>query len=296
MKKEIKLSKQNIKLLERIKTNKKLFKEYQDVINNEEQLKKYKSITSLIKEYVKKVYIEEQKEKLKNNKTIKEVILGDALDNLKKMKSNFIPLVITDPPYGIDFSHSWSSQNNIKNDSANYINEYLPLVFKELNRIMTNDAHIYVFSSFKNYPEFVKMFEQYFDLHNCIVWVKNNSSLCDFDKKYGFSHEFILFGTKKGKKPTRLLQHQEGKMTKDVIFNKRVSNPDHSCQKPIDLIEKLILTSSFEKEIVLDPFAGSGSTLIAAKNLNRNYVGIEYDEKWWALIQEKLQNIKKDKN
>lgn len=282
------LNKRQSSDLEYIKEYPEFYNDMVEIYENKDLYKKYKSLPSLFKETKKKIYIKLKKEELSNGGTLKNVILGDALENLKNIESKSIGLVITDPPYGIDFSHSWSPLNNILDDSIN-INDTLPLILKELERVMKDDAHIYIFSSYKNYPEFSKIFAETFELKNCIVWVKNNSSLCDFDQRYGFSHEFILFGTKKNA-PKRLLQHTEGNMTKDVIFSERVANPDHSCEKPVKLLEKLIETSSFEGEIVLDCFAGSGSTLVAANNLNRNYIGIEYDEKWWALIQTKLDN------
>jgi len=101
---------------------------------------------------------------------------------------------------------------------------------------------------------------------------------------YGPRHEFILFATKNN-------QHQlRGTRPQDILRYQRITPLDleHPAQKPIDLYKELILNSTDEGAIVLDPYLGSGTTLSACRQTNRNGIGIEIDPKYESLIQRRI--------
>jgi DNA modification methylase len=74
------------------------------------------------------------------------------------------------------------------------------------------------------------------------------------------------------------------------VVNDRVIRKIHPYQKPVSLLERLILIHSFAKDVIVDPFCGSGSTLIAAINCNREYIGVEKSEKWYNVAVERVKN------
>ena len=100
------------------------------------------------------------------------------------------------------------------------------------------------------------------------------------------SHEYIIFARRgKAKKINNCGDRS--------VFNiKNTRDKKHPSEKPIELMEKLILNSSNKGDIVLDPFLGAGSTAIACKNTGRQYIGIELDDKYFDIATERINNLK----
>mgnify|MGYP003091688322 FL=1 len=123
-----------------------------------------------------------------------------------------------------------------------------------------------------------------------IIWVKNNWTAGDLKAQFGKQYE-IIFLVNKG----RCLFN--GKRITDVWYFDRVSGNKqvHQNQKPVDLLEQCILKHSNENDIVLDPFMGSGSTGVAGLRLNRNFIGIEIDEKYYQIAKERIE-IERSRN
>lgn len=195
-----------------------------------------------------------------------------------------VDLIVTDPPYMINYRSDYrkNKYNRIKNDkdSYNLISEY----FKKCNEILKDNSAIYCFCSWHNVDFFKQEFEKYFKLKNIIVWNKNNTSMGDLKGSYAPKHEFILFGHK----GRRLI---EGFRYPDVLDFKRTNNKLHPTQKPIDLLEVLIKTSSKEGDVVFDGFMGSGSTGVACLKNNRNFIGVELDEKYFEIAKNRIENL-----
>ena len=118
-------------------------------------------------------------------------------------------------------------------------------------------------------------------LHNILVWKKNN---CTPNRWYMKNCEFVIFFHKGKSFPIT------NKNSSQLLEYKNINGKQklHPTQKPTDLIKELILNSSKENDIVFDPFCGSGSTLVSAKELNRNYLGIDNDEKYINISLERL--------
>lgn len=137
-----------------------------------------------------------------------------------------------------------------------------------------------------NKIEFFKSeIEKYFTIKNIIVWVKNNWTAGDLQAAFGKQYEFIILANKGRKK-------FNGKRLTDVWFFDRVNGKKqvHQNQKPIRLIEQCITCHSKENDTVLDMFMGSGTTGVACKNLNRNFIGIEKEEKYYKIAKERIEN------
>lgn len=128
--------------------------------------------------------------------------------------------------------------------------------------------------------------ESGFKLHNILVWEKNTMNT---NRWYMKNCEFTLF-LYKGKAKT--INNPSSKQVHK--FNNIIGNKNHPTEKPVELMELYISNSSNENGIILDPFMGAGSTGVACKNLHRDFIGIEIDEKYFKIAEERINNIKLD--
>ena len=214
---------------------------------------------------------------------------GDCLEVMGSIKDKSVDLIVTDPPYLMNYQSNRRKKEDrfdkIKNDKGNYmlIQDYL----EECHRIMKDNTAIYCFCSWHNIDFFKNEFEKHFKLKNILVWNKNNHGTGDLKGSYAPKHEFILFGHK-----GRTLLRE--KRIADVIDCPKISSNKltHPTEKPQDLLEIFIKQSSDVGSIIFDGFMGTGSCGIAAKKLNRNFIGIELDEKYFNIAKNRLENIK----
>ena len=219
------------------------------------------------------------------------IYCGDCLNYMKKIPSESIDLIVTDPPYLINYQSSRRIKKEkfekIKNDvnSQQLICDY----FEECNRILKNDTAIYCFCSWHHIDFFKQEFEKYFKLKNIIVWNKNNHGSGDLKGAYAPKYELILFGHK-----GRTLLRE--KRISDVIECEKInsSNLTHPTEKPTKLIEIFIKQSSDILDIVFDGFMGSGSTGVACINTNRKFIGCELDENYFKIAEQRLKNTIKN--
>jgi DNA modification methylase len=195
------------------------------------------------------------------------------------MDGKLANLVVTDPPYNVNYE---GTAGKIKNDNMN--NEafynFLLAAFKNTEAAMTKDASIYVFHADTEGLNFRKAFsEAGFYLSGTCIWKKQ--SLVLGRSPYQWQHEPVLFGWKKSGKHK---WYADRKQTTIWEFEKPKKNADHPTMKPVALVAYPILNSSLSNCIVLDPFGGSGSTLIACEQTNRICYTVELDEKYCDVI------------
>lgn len=188
-------------------------------------------------------------------------------------------LVVTDPPYNVDYE---GSAGKIKNDkmAEDKFEKFLFAAYVNMEQNMMDDASIYIFHSDSHGLAFRRAFEEAgFYLSGCCIWKKN--SLVLGRSPYNWIHEPVLFGWKKSGK------HQwyaDRKQTTVWEYDKPKKNDLHPTMKPVNLIAYPIKNSSMSNCIVLDPFGGSGSTLIAADQLKRICYTVELDPKYADVI------------
>ena len=195
------------------------------------------------------------------------------------MDGKLANLVVTDPPYNVNYE---GTAGKIKNDNMN--NEafysFLLAAFKNTEAAMAKDASIYVFHADTEGLNFRKSFsEAGFYLSGTCIWKKQ--SLVLGRSPYQWQHEPVLFGWKKSGKHN---WYADRKQTTIWEFEKPKKNADHPTMKPVALVAYPILNSSLSNCIVLDPFGGSGSTLIACEQTDRICYMIELDEKYCDVI------------
>ena len=216
------------------------------------------------------------------------IINKDCIEGMKELPDESIDLIVTDPPYLISYktnhrknkSHEFCSV--IKNDNnEQLIKDYI----KECYRVLKDNSAMYMFCSWKTDSFFEReLTSSGFKIKNKIIWVKNNWTAGDLKGQFGQQYETI-FLVAKGKPKFN------GKRITDVWnFNRVVGkNQLHQNQKPVDLLELCIEKHSKEGDIVLDGFAGVGSTAVACKNLKRHYICYELEEKYCKLAQKRLK-------
>ena len=195
------------------------------------------------------------------------------------MDGKLANLVITDPPYNVNYE---GMAGKIKNDNMG--NEafytFLLSVFQNTEVAMAKDASIYVFHADTEGLNFRKAFSDAgFYLSGTCIWKKQ--SLVLGRSPYQWQHEPVLFGWKKSGKHN---WYADRKQTTIWEFEKPKKNADHPTMKPVALVAYPILNSSLSNCIVLDPFGGSGSTLIACEQTDRICYTIELDEKYCDVI------------
>ena len=188
-------------------------------------------------------------------------------------------LVVTDPPYNVNVEES---AGKIKNDnmSDGDFYKFLFAAFVNIEQSMESDASIYVFHADTQGLNFRKAFNDAgFYLSGCCIWKKN--SLVLGRSPYQWQHEPCLFGWKKD---GRHQWYSDRKQTTIWEYDRPRVSKEHPTMKPVALMSYPIQNSSMSNCIVLDPFLGSGSTVIAAEQAGRICYGIELDEKFVDVI------------
>ena len=220
------------------------------------------------------------------------VICGDStkVETYKQLlddrKAN---LVVTDPPYNVDVEETAGKILNDNMSDGDFY-QFLLSMFTQVENHMEDDASIYVFHADTEGLNFRKAFKDAgFYLSGCCIWKKN--SLVLGRSPYQWQHEPCLYGWKKKGK------HQwfsDRKQTTIWEYDRPKSSKDHPTMKPIQLMAYPIQNSSMRGTIVLDPFLGSGSTLIAADQTGRVCYGIELDEKFVDVIVKRYIEVTGD--
>lgn len=223
------------------------------------------------------------------------VICGDAtkLETFKTLlEDTKVNLVVTDPPYNVNYE---GSAGKIKNDNMenDKFYQFLFNSFVNMEQAMADDASIYVFHADTEGLNFRKAFQDAgFYLSGCCIWKK--PSLVLGRSPYQWQHEPCLYGWKKKGKHKWYAGRKE---TSVWEFEKPKKNADHPTMKPIALLAYPIKNSSMTNSLVLDPFAGSGSTLIACEQTGRVCYAIELDEKYCDVIVKRyIEQVGNDKS
>ena len=196
-------------------------------------------------------------------------------------------LVLTDPPYNVNVEET---AGKIKNDnmSDEDFYKFLFAAFVNMEQNMEADASIYIFHADTEGLNFRKAFANAgFKLSGCCIWKKN--ALVLGRSPYQWIHEPCLFGWKKGGKH---LWYSDRKQTTIWEYDRPKASKDHPTMKPIALMAYPIQNSSMMGCVVLDPFLGSGSTLMACEQTGRICYGVELDEKFVDVIVNRYMEMK----
>ena len=211
---------------------------------------------------------------------------GDCLSKMKTLDNECIDLVVTDPPYLMDFQSGQRKKSDQFDKIAGDVDghDLIKDYFSECNRILKNDTHIYSFCSWHHVGFFKEEFEKHFVLKNILVWNKLGGGMGDLDGAYMPNYELCLFGHKGRRK-------LNGKRMADVITVQKVdpAKQVHATEKPVELIEKMILASSEPNEVVFDGFMGAGSHGMAAVRNQRSFVGCELEKGYFDKAKDRIE-------
>lgn len=220
------------------------------------------------------------------------LMCGDSAqkeDVMRLMNNQDADMLLTDPPYNVDYVEKTSEALKIKNDnmSDNQFYEFLKKVFENMYSVTKEGASIYVFHADTEGLNFRKAFKDAgYKLAECLIWKKDCFVMGRQD--YQWQHEPILYGWKEG-----AAHHFINDRTQSTIleFDRPRQSSLHPTMKPIDLVARLLKNSSKENDKILDLFGGSGSTIIAAEQLNRNCYTMELDPKYCDVIVKRWESL-----
>ncbi len=257
--------------------------------------------------YPGKFYFEESTFKLINN---------DTFDTLKQFDEKSFDMIFADPPYflsnnGITCSSGRMVSVNKGNwDKALSVNDKYEFNRKwihECYRILKDEGTIWISGTLHNiYSIGMALEEEGFKILNNITWQKTNPPPNLACKTFTHSTETILWAKKDLKKVKYTFNYSlmkelnNNKQMKDVWTTSLTKpsekkNGRHPTQKPLEILERIILASTNENDLILDPFCGSSTTGIAAAKLKRNYIGIDNEKEYLDLSIRRYKEIKEDK-
>lgn len=225
-----------------------------------------------------------------------EIRLGDCEQLIMDIESDSIDLLLTDPPYGIkkieDLREGGSSKlvgHQLMGDAHNMdlesVVEMITNLAPQLNRVMKPGAHFYMFCGFQYISEFVGALYPFLEFQPPIViWDRGRPSSPGYGYNYMSRCEAIIYGCKPPR--SRRLEEDMYQLIEcpDVPKNLRM----YPTEKPTPLLKTLIGQSTSPNGLVFDPFAGSGSSLVAARQAGRRGIGFEIDQQAYLRTQQRL--------
>jgi site-specific DNA-methyltransferase (adenine-specific) len=240
-------------------------------------------------------------ERLVEQGTIKlshELLHGSCLDLIKDVKAESVDLVVTDPPYGVErinkltetgYSPGFKLMNPTHNQDLSSVLAILGELGRELMRVLVPGAHAYFFSSLQYVGDFIRVLEEAgleFQPPT-LIWDRKRSTQPGFGYNYMNRTEAIAYFHKPPRK-RRLVKNMP-----NVLEASEVPRRDRKfhTEKPQSLLGTMISQSSKTGDLVLDPFAGSGSTILAARDLGRRGLGFEVDADTYKRASMRLAGI-----
>ena len=201
------------------------------------------------------------------------IIQSDCLLVLKKLPSNSIDAIITDPPYGISYHGTRRKDkarwfNRIANDTAPYI-----WWLHDAARVLKPGGVLLCFTRYDTEEAFrfaIRLAGM--EPKTQVIWDKGVHAVGDCRGDFGLRHENVIFAVKgrfafPGRRPVSVLRVPR-------LASARLTHPN---EKPVELLQQLVETTTRPGDLILDPFLGSGTTAVAAKTLGRRYIGVELD-------------------
>ena len=235
------------------------------------------------------------------------LLQGDCKDLFCKVEDNSVDLIITDPPYGVEFSKGFD-------DSLSYVKENIRFWISEMYRVLKPNCHCYIFIPTKEAGMWITEIERLFDFNN-ILSTRTFTSSVYLNNNYQYNTQLIVYCSKG--KAKRLNAFDFFLTSQDWLNDKRNKNPHlytysypsfisevfgnvkltkensstrHPCEKNPDLIRLFVGVSSNKDDVVFDCFMGSGVTGLVAFDMDRKFIGFEKNEEYFERLDEKFAN------
>jgi len=211
-----------------------------------------------------------------------KLIHGDCLEEMPKMADRSVDMILTDPPYGMDFQSNYRILKHEKIENDNGLG-WLDDFSREAFRVAKDDSAHYFFCSFHHIDLFKQALQKHFKVKNILIWEKNNTSMGDLQHDFAPKCEFIIF-CQKGLKAIR------GKRDPNIMRFPKTGNNLHPTEKPVELMSYLIEKFADEGDIICDPFMGSGTMGVAAINQGCDFIGFENNDIHFQTAKTRIGN------
>lgn len=263
---------------------------------------------------------------------IDQIIIGDAIENMKRIPNATVDLIVADPPYNLSQGNEmkWKSNSSMPGFGGDWkkvieswdnmpLHEYMAFSkawITEAKRILKPTGSIWVFGTYHNIGIINLMFQLLgIEIINEVVWYKRNAFPNLAGRRLTASHETLLWGHPGGsKKRNYHFDYQgsknfydssdqmkmAGKQMRTVWDIPNNKNRDelkygkHPTQKPLSICKRIISLTSKPGDLVLSPFSGAGTECVAAKELDRHYLGFELEKEYAEISKKRLDNCKKE--
>ena len=251
----------------------------------------------------------------KKKKYINRIMCGDSIKLMKKVPSDYIDLIITDPPFAIDFKSNHATYNRKDSNVLKGYNEILVEDYEQFTldwlkgatRILKDSGSMYIFSGWNNLKHILNAIDECnLILVNHLIWKYQFGVVTK--RKYVTSHYHCLYVCKNDKlrKFYPYSRHKQDEKTsegksahyadkEDVWYINREywkNSKKTPTKLPAEIIKKILLYSSDKKDLVFDPFLGSGQVAVVSKMMKRNYLGFEIVPEYYEFINERLDTGK----
>ena len=221
----------------------------------------------------------------------KRLVLGDCMDVLRRLPSESIDAIITDPPYGINYQSRMVEKERRKKKIAGDKKVYIWWL-KDAFRALKDGGHLLCFSRWDVQQKFIDAAELAgFRVRSVLIWDRMQHGMGDPRTTFAPQYDTIIFATKgrylfPGNRPANVYRVQK-------ISGSKLAHPN---EKPVDLMLRLINDTTRPNDLILDPFAGSGATLVAAAESGRRFIGVELDAEYYGIAKKRINDIEKGGN
>lgn len=233
-----------------------------------------------------------------------ELILGDCIDEMAKMEANSIDAIVCDLPYfrvvKDEFDNQWGTEQD-------YL-EWIRSIIVQYERILKPNGNLFLFTSRQYNRHVCLMLDGFFQERRIIIWCRKRSFNNTRGKALASGYEPIAYYCKgdggtfnnlKIKLATSRREYTEGSLRDGITLSdvwadipalphNSKEKVAHPTQKPLTLMERIILLGTNEGDTVLDSCMGSGTTGVACANLNRNFIGIESNEEYFRIAERRI--------
>lgn len=227
------------------------------------------------------------------------LINGDCMEKLKEIPDHSIDLILCDPPYNLakystgNMKFEW--RHEINNDVAEWdLHELDPSDFViEFKRVLSQMGNIFLFTSYNLIGKWHAVFDSEFDTFQFMVWHKTNPVPNIRKSSFLNSCELIVCMWNKGHTWNFSRQNEMHNFIEAPICSgrERLKDPKHPTQKPLSVLKQIIQIASNENDLVLDLFMGVASTGVAARTLNRRFIGVEIDEIYYQAAENRMKEF-----
>ncbi|PCF50111.1 DNA-methyltransferase [Staphylococcus delphini] len=217
----------------------------------------------------------------------------DCLIGMEEIQKESIDALITDPPYNIARDNNFKSMGRAGIDFGEWdknfdMTSWLPVAISKIKK----GGNIVIFTDWKAITPIIKELERLdCDIKDMLRIEKSNPMPRNRDRRFITDYEIAIWAVKKGEKWTfnRLSETYERPLIKTKVTPKSEKiNGGHPTQKNIETMEWIIQRLTNERDVILDPFMGSGTTGVACKKLNRRFIGYELEEGYFGIAKERL--------